>query len=83
MNFYITHKYELKKVTISEKKFVGIINKWKDVKHTIFLCQVFIKKTLFTFLQATFQIYYWIGWKPGKNQPKPLAPHKSGKINNT
>jgi len=28
-------------------------------------------------LPATFQIYYWIGWKPSKNQPKPLAPHKS------
>jgi len=28
-------------------------------------------------LPASFQIYYWIGWKAGKNQPQPLAPHKS------
>merc|ERR1712107_950048 len=28
-------------------------------------------------LPATFQVYYWIGWKPDKNQPKPLRPQKS------
>jgi len=28
-------------------------------------------------LPATFQIYYWIGWKAGSNQPKPLDPQKS------
>eukprot|EP00088_Acartia_fossae_P049755 TRINITY_DN5509_c0_g1_i3.p1 TRINITY_DN5509_c0_g1~~TRINITY_DN5509_c0_g1_i3.p1 ORF type:complete len:345 (+),score=57.61 TRINITY_DN5509_c0_g1_i3:32-1066(+) len=28
-------------------------------------------------LPATFQIYYWIGWKPGQNQPLPLKPQKS------
>lgn len=26
---------------------------------------------------ATFQIFYWIGWKPAPNQPKPLKPQKS------
>lgn len=28
-------------------------------------------------LPATFQIFYWIGWKPDKSQPKPLDPQKS------
>merc|ERR1711915_609735 len=28
-------------------------------------------------LPATFQIYYWIGWKPDASQPKPLSPQKS------
>ena len=23
------------------------------------------------------QVYYWIGWKPDKSQPKPLRPQKS------
>ena len=26
---------------------------------------------------ATFQIFYFIGWKPGPNQPTPLTPQKS------
>jgi len=30
-----------------------------------------------TVLPATFQVYYWIGWKPDKSQPKPLKPQKS------
>ena len=28
-------------------------------------------------LPATFQIFYWIGWKPSASQPKPLSPQKS------
>jgi NADH dehydrogenase [ubiquinone] 1 alpha subcomplex assembly factor 5 len=28
-------------------------------------------------LPATFQIYYWIGWKPDPSQPKSLKPQKS------
>ena len=28
-------------------------------------------------LPATFQVYYWIGWKPDPKQPKPLKPQKS------
>ena len=28
-------------------------------------------------LPATFQIFYWIGWKPSPHQPKPLEPQKS------
>lgn len=28
-------------------------------------------------LPATFQVFYWIGWKPDPSQPKPLAPQKS------
>jgi len=28
-------------------------------------------------LPATFQVYYWIGWKPDKSQPRPLKPQKS------
>merc|ERR1712107_655467 len=28
-------------------------------------------------LPASFQIYYWIGWKPDPSQPKPLKPQKS------
>lgn len=28
-------------------------------------------------IPATFQIFYWIGWKPDKSQPKPLNPQKS------
>ena len=27
-------------------------------------------------LPATFQIYFWIGWKPHPNQPKPLNPQQ-------
>ena len=30
-----------------------------------------------TVLPATFQVFYWIGWKPDKSQPKPLKPQKS------
>ena len=30
-----------------------------------------------TVLPATFQVYYWIGWKPDPKQPKPLKPQKS------
>lgn len=26
---------------------------------------------------ATFQIFYWIGWKPDPSQPQPLTPQKS------
>lgn len=28
-------------------------------------------------LPATFQVYYWIGWKPDAKQPKPLKPQRS------
>ncbi|XP_023333476.1 arginine-hydroxylase NDUFAF5, mitochondrial-like [Eurytemora carolleeae] len=28
-------------------------------------------------LPASFQVYYWIGWKPDPSQPKPLKPQKS------
>ena len=28
-------------------------------------------------LPATFQVYYWIGWKPSTDQPKALKPQKS------
>ena len=28
-------------------------------------------------LPATFQVFYWIGWKPSKSQPRPLNPQKS------
>lgn len=28
-------------------------------------------------LPATFQVYFWIGWKPHPNQPMPLDPQKS------
>jgi len=28
-------------------------------------------------LPASFQVYYWIGWKPDKSQPKALQPQKS------
>ena len=28
-------------------------------------------------LPATFQIYYWIGWKPDPKQPKALQPQTS------
>jgi NADH dehydrogenase [ubiquinone] 1 alpha subcomplex assembly factor 5 len=28
-------------------------------------------------LPATFQIFYWIGWKPDPSQPRPLDPQKS------
>ncbi len=28
-------------------------------------------------LPATFQVYFWIGWKPHPNQPKALDPQKS------
>ena len=27
--------------------------------------------------KSLIQVYYWIGWKPDKNQPKPLRPQKS------
>lgn len=27
-------------------------------------------------LPATFQVYFWIGWKPAPGQPQPLAPQK-------
>jgi NADH dehydrogenase [ubiquinone] 1 alpha subcomplex assembly factor 5 len=27
--------------------------------------------------QATFQVFYWIGWKPDASQPRPLEPQKS------
>ena len=30
-----------------------------------------------TVLPATFQVFYWIGWKPDQSQPKPLKPQKS------
>ena len=30
-----------------------------------------------TVLPATFQVFYWIGWKPDRSQPKPLKPQKS------
>ena len=29
------------------------------------------------YFKATFQVYYWIGWKPDPSQPKPLKPQKS------
>ena len=29
------------------------------------------------FVQATFQVFYWIGWKPDASQPRPLNPQKS------
>ena len=35
------------------------------------------EETVETVLPATFQIYYWIGWKPDPAQPKPLKPQKS------
>jgi len=28
-------------------------------------------------LPATFQVHFWIGWKPDPSQPKPLAPQSS------
>lgn len=28
-------------------------------------------------IPATFQIFYWIGWKPDASQPIPLTPQKS------
>lgn len=28
-------------------------------------------------LPATFQVFYWIGWKPDPSQPRPLSPQKS------
>ena len=28
-------------------------------------------------LPATFQVYFWIGWKPDPSQPKPLTPQSS------
>jgi len=28
-------------------------------------------------LPASFQVYYWIGWKPDPSQPKALRPQKS------
>lgn len=28
------------------------------------------------YLPATFQVHFWIGWKPHPNQPKPLDPQK-------
>merc|ERR1712141_699385 len=28
-------------------------------------------------IPATFQVYFWIGWKPHPSQPKPLKPQKS------
>ena len=28
-------------------------------------------------LPATFQMYFWIGWKPDPSQPKALMPQKS------
>ncbi|TRY71559.1 hypothetical protein TCAL_12453 [Tigriopus californicus] len=28
-------------------------------------------------IPATFQIFYWIGWKPDASQPTPLSPQKS------
>jgi len=28
-------------------------------------------------LPASFQVYYWIGWKPDRSQPKALKPQKS------
>jgi len=31
-------------------------------------------------IQATFQIQYWIGWKPDPSQPKPLKPHQGSSI---
>ena len=33
-----------------------------------------------TGIQATFQIQYWIGWKPDPTQPKPLKPHQSSDV---
>merc|ERR1712018_164479 len=27
-------------------------------------------------IPATFQVYFWIGWKPHPSQPKPLKPQK-------
>lgn len=31
-------------------------------------------------IQATFQIQYWIGWKPDPSQPKPLKAHQDSDI---
>jgi len=31
-------------------------------------------------IQASFQIQYWIGWKPDPSQPKPLKPHQGSGI---
>lgn len=31
----------------------------------------------FRVLPATFQMYFWIGWKPDPTQPKSLQPQKS------
>lgn len=31
-------------------------------------------------IQATFQVQYWIGWKPDPSQPKPLKPNQSADI---
>lgn len=31
-------------------------------------------------IQATFQIQYWIGWKPDPSQPKPLKPHQDSDV---
>ena len=28
-------------------------------------------------IPATFQIYYWIGWKPDPKQPRALKPQKA------
>ena len=28
-------------------------------------------------LPASFQVYYWIGWKPDPTQPRALKPQKS------
>ena len=31
-------------------------------------------------IKATFQIHYWIGWKPDPSQPKPLKPHQHSDV---
>ena len=40
-------------------------------------CQVLNDIVSYKFWITLFQVYYWIGWKPDKSQPKPLKPQKS------
>ena len=34
----------------------------------------------FFLVPVTFQVQYWIGWKPDPSQPKPLKPNQSADI---
>jgi len=61
------------------------LNRTLHVKREILLAAEAIYRELYQeeeeeqgeVLPATFQIYYWIGWKPDPTQPKPLKPQKS------